>query len=526
VRSGAYRLYEVCTDLKSAMGKTRLSITPDVIKRALAMAAASVDSVAYEDWNDSDQKYLTLRQRGKSVTWLVRAYNSSRKIGSATGQHKSADYLGVREAKEKAKAVYGEIGREQGANPEPGPGWTWSDLSREFQASLREHRVSATGRVKPPSKGTMADVRLVFAKAPIAKLGRKRLVDLTFLDVLKAIKTVHAAHGHRSACKTTAYVRSALTWALSKRGEESGLHATMPWWVALKPPDPTGAEIVKMQARQKKLVAAKVGFTVEHLGALLVEHEEFCRGRRAEEKIGPGVRWGLWWVAFTGNRRFSTVALERERLHQTDEFGREGWGRATWPPEMMKGKSEFWLPLPPEVLSIANGSVQDWTQLVRNQHGEISSRWVFASTRRWGRDPSNEDVATYPNSLNAHLRAMRGDKKGFNKGVNRLEDLPWFSLHLVRSVAGNFLDNCEGVPKSGISAMLAHADDEKDDRLAPTTKAFYVQNQLMTEKSDAMQAWSQALIRSFEKAGGKLPEPRETFRPSKLKDSALGMIVQ
>jgi hypothetical protein len=165
----------------------------------------------------------------------------------------------------------------------------------------------------------------------------------------------------------------------------------------------------------------------------------------------------------------------------------------------------------------ANGSIADWTQLVRNEHGEISSRWVFASTRRWGRDPDNDDVAVYPNSLNAHLRAMRSDKKGFNKGVNRLEDLPWFSLHLVRSVAGNYLDNAPGVPKAGISAMLAHADEETDDRLAPTTKAFYVQNKRMDLKSDAMAAWSEALIKSFIKAGGTMPEPRETFRKSKLK---------
>lgn len=123
------------------------------------------------------------------------------------------------------------------------------------------------------------------------------------------------------------------------------------------------------------------------------------------------MRWGLWWVAFTGNRRFSTVALERERLLQVDEFGRDGWGRAARPPETMKGKSEFWLPLPPAVLAIAIGSISDWTDAVRRSHGDISTKWVFASTRRHGRDPENDDVAVYPNSLNAHLRAMRGTKK-------------------------------------------------------------------------------------------------------------------
>ena len=240
-----------------------------------------------------------------------------------------------------------------------------------------------------------------------------------------------------------------MTWALSKRGEQSGKHGTMPWWTALRPPDPSGDEIKKMQARRKALTQAKVAFGVDHLGALLVEHEDFCAGRRAAEKIGPGVRWGLWWVSFTGNRRFSTVALERERLHQVDELGLDDWGRATRPPEMMKGKSEFWLPLPPEVLAIANGAVSDWTQLVRNEHGELTSRWVFASTRRTGQDPDNEDVATYPNSLNAHLRALRG-MKGISD-VDRLADLPWFTLHLVRSVAGNYLDKLSTVPKAGIS---------------------------------------------------------------------------
>lgn len=495
------------------MASVRVDITADVVKRAAGLAAKAKDSETISDWFDIRQHYLQLRQRGRQVTWFVRARGRSQKIGVANSVRGEFDrgLLSIKAARDRAAEVYAGIEAVEPVGREAA--WRWSDLDREYQASLKETRLRGD-RVKPPSRGTQDDVRLAFAKAPIAGLGKRRLTALTSLELTEAVDQVHINNGHRAACKVLAYVKSALTWALSKRGVKSGLHGTMPWWSVMRPPDPTGPEILEMQARRKTLTAAKVAFGVDHLGALLVEHESFCAGRTAAEKIGPGVRFGLWWVAFTGNRRFSTVALERKHLLQADPFGRPGWGRAAWPPETMKGRHEFWLPLPPAVLALANGSIADWTQLVRNEHGDLTSKWVFASTRRTGRDPDNEDVSTYPNSLNAHLRALRGTK-GIST-VDRLADLPWFSLHLVRSVAGNFLDAAPGVPKSGISAMLAHADEAVDDRLAPTTKAFYVANQMMAEKSQAMEAWSEALVTAYQRAGGKMPQPSEGPRLSKL----------
>jgi hypothetical protein len=116
-------------------------------------------------------------------------------------------------------------------------------------------------------------------------------------------------------------------------------------------------------------------------------------------------------------------------------------------------------------------------------------------------------VAVYPNSLNAHLRCLRGDKGRTRE--NLIESLPWFSLHLARAVSGNYLDGAPGVPKAAISAMLAHADGDADDRLAPTTRAFYVQNQRMELKAQAMEIWSEAVLNAYVKAGGKPPAPRD-----------------
>jgi hypothetical protein len=497
--------------------QARIKIDAAVVKAEAALAAEAVaGDVRIYDTNDAQQPYLTLRRCGRRLSWLVRAYKRTRVFGAANSpRNVGSDYLGVAAAREKAKGVYEDLRTAAGveATPEPAAptGWTWADLDREYQESLKEPRLRGN-KVKPPSRGTRDDVRLMFKKPSVAALGPTLLTAMVPLDIVRAVDAVHAENGHRVSAKTLAYIKSALSWALSKRGEKSGLHASMPWWAALRPPDPTGTEIVAMQARRKDLIQKKVGFGIDHMADLLIAHEAHCADRTAEEKVSPGIRWGLWWVCFTANRRGSTVALERERLRQVDEFGRDRWGRAEWTPETMKGRSDFWLPLPPDVLHVANSCVADWSSLVMRSTGAVASRWVFASTRRIGRDPTNEDVAVYPNSLNHHLRVLRGQKKRGKegeKGPNKLGDLPWFSLHLARSVIGDYLDTAPGVPKAAISAMLAHADENIDDRLAPTTKAFYINNQRMELKSVAIQAWSEALRTAYEKRGGRWPEPSE-----------------
>jgi hypothetical protein len=246
---------------------------------------------------------------------------------------------------------------------------------------------------------------------------------------------------------------------------------------------------------------------VTAIGETLARHEAYCAGRTAEDKISPGIRWGIWWVSFTANRRFSTVRLKRDDLLEQDPLGDPGWGRAAWPADTMKAKQPFWLPLPPLVRDIAAGSIADYTQLVKNQHGDWPSQWVFASTRRYGRDADNDDVGVYPNSLNRHLLRMRKD--------GALDGLPYFSLHLVRAAMGDFVeDKVNGVTSS---LVLAHTLPRDEDEAAPTTKAYYLSSQRMAEKAEGMRVWSQALIASFLKAGGTMPVPSETIRRPKSK---------
>ncbi|ABE64652.1 hypothetical protein Nham_3979 [Nitrobacter hamburgensis X14] len=119
------------------------------------------------------------------------------------------------------------------------------------------------------------------------------------------------------------------------------------------------------------------------------------------------------------------------------------------------------------------------------------------------------DVAVYPNSLNQHVRAMRGEKKRLDGSYpdNVLAGLPYYSPHLTRTVITNALDRIPSVPKSGISAMLAHAGNKTNDSLARTTREFYHTNQRMAEKADAMSAWRDSLLNAYVKAGGKPPRP-------------------
>jgi hypothetical protein len=486
----------------------RTDINADTVKAAIKRAGASSNSADLQDWFDVRLRYLQLRQRGKTVRWFCRCKGKSILLGSAINERGGSGYLSVAGAREEAAKVY-VLGRPASgtaaAAPEPAA-WTWSELDAAYQATLTEIRVTKSGRIKHPSVGTQDDVRLSLAKAPIAKWGPLSINKLDADMVVDAIAEIHTENGHRACSKALTYIRAALNHAQKVRRQSGITHATA-WWREIVPPDPAGSEIKQIIARKKALTQAKTDFTVAHLGELLVAHEEHCSGRTGNEQISPGVRWGVWWVAFTANRRRTPTVLRREGLLFKDPFGQAGWGRAMWRDEEMKGQSEFWLPLPPAVLHIAASSIADWEAIVNKSASPAkqSTAWVFSSTRRVGRHPNNIDVAVNGSSLSHYLADLR-DAKKLDKSM------PPFTLHLGRSVTGNWLDNAAGMPPVASSLVLAHAAKDKGngDDIAPTTKKFYLTGQRMDVKALAMKAWSDAVMTAYKKAGGKTPMPRKT----------------
>lgn len=256
------------------------------------------------------------------------------------------------------------------------------------------------------------------------------------------------------------------------------------------------------------------------MGDLLARHEDFCAGKVAEEKISPGIRWGIWWIALTANRRGSTTLLERTNVQQSDALGEDGWGTALWTEGQMKARKDFMLPVPPMGLHVINSSIADWQALINISHGfGHKTKWVFASTRREQRDGVGydrpTDIAIHPSSLADHLRNMKGLKESAHPNV--LAGLPDFSLHTVRSAATHFLENYPGLSAAASSAFLGHApplDDKDPEARSRTTEKFYSVTQRMPLKTLAMKAWSGAVLDAYLKAGGVWP-PRPYDVPIK-----------
>jgi len=493
----------------------RTEIGAETVKQAIKLSKSAASSADLQDWFDTKLRYLQLRQRGRTVKWYCRAKGKSILLGSAINELGSG-YLSVASAREQAMKIYvnGKPSSGTAVTPEP-PSWTWSEVDSAYQASLKEFRVTKSGREKHPRLDSQKDVRGSLAKPSIAKWAPLSVNKLNPNMVEDAIGEIHRENGHRAACKALTYVKAALNFATQMR-RQSGISYTSAWWADIFPPMRTEKERDQANADEIKLLNDKSYYSVDHLGELLVAHEEYCASRDGLSRVSPGVRWGTWWVAFTANRRRSPTVLQRSELFTKDVLGKPGWGIAKWADSEMKGQNEFWLPLPPVVLHVATSSIEEWEAIVNRSASthKATTAWVFSSTRRIGRNPDTVDVVVNGSSLSHHVEDLRAWDKfpkqtaeredGTNTEVN-------FTLHVARSIVGNWLDKNERMPASASSLILAHAgkNDGATDKVAKTTKQFYLTGQKMDVKAIAMEAWSDAVMNAYIKAGGAPPMPRK-----------------
>ncbi|GLH79776.1 hypothetical protein SSBR45G_46850 [Bradyrhizobium sp. SSBR45G] len=483
----------------------RVEITRKIVQEALGLAAAKAEGVHV--FADTQVRYLTVRVRGGSAKWTLRAMRTMRVLGDLRERH--PEFLSISDARKRAAELYAEMRyadpqEDAPADDEP-VAWTLGRVCLGYMRMLAQPRW-INNELKPPSDATNDDVRLAFAQASYQVLGAKLVTDLS-RPLLNEARDGVTSYRQRQKC--VAYIKAALGWAADKHPDESGLTEGVDrWWDRLSAGDPDPATMREIETRRAQHRQNKADLTTEAVAATLIRHEAYCAEhaeRGAEHKVSPGIRWGLWWICFTANRRASTVQLRRDGFMDIDPFGEEGWGRATWSAAEMKAKSEFWLPLPPVVTSIAAGSIADYTQLVANQHGDWPSAYVFASTRRFGRDADNDDVHVYPNSINRHLQRMRA--------AGALDGLPLFNPHLVRSPVGDYIE--DKVNGAASSLVLSHKMKQDGEEAARTTRQFYLVSQRMREKAAGMRAWSEALVESFLRQGGTLPTPTEGPRKPK-----------
>jgi integrase len=509
------------------VAQIRVKIDQTIIEKAFE--AARSGAAGRDIYADTEQRSLTLIRRGRDLGWYVKTRDFTRRLGDVAKSYKSKDALPPRAAREAAARLLTELRtspkeREEAASTRV---WTWADCVTARLLLLSGNRVVAR-RIKIPSAETLSDVRSAFgidrktgtfsaAKRP--SLTVLQDIPLTALNAHVLGSAIRAINGVRPREKFLAYAKSMLTWAYSN-SHESGFVVPAPWWPQIEPPQPSSEEISMMQANAEKLRSRKTGFRVQHVGDLLARHEDFCAGKVAEEKISPGIRWGIWWIALTANRRGSTTLLERTNVQQSDALGEDGWGTALWTEGQMKARKDFMLPVPPIGLHVINSSIADWQALINISHGfGHKTKWVFASTRREQRDGVGydrpTDIAIHPSSLADHLRNMKGLKESAHPNV--LAGLPDFSLHTIRSAATHFLENYPGLSAAASSAFLGHApplDDKDPEARSRTTERFYSVTQRMPLKTLAMKAWSGAVLDAYLKAGGVWP-PRPYDIPIK-----------
>lgn len=288
-------------------------------------------------------------------------------------------------------------------------GWTLGQVCVGYQGFLAHDRW-INDRTKPPSEATNDDVRRAFGQASYQYLGIAPVLQLD------RVQLNAARDGSRltvSARKCTEYVKAAISWAAAEHPDESGLTEKMsPWWenVNAGKPDPTAMQ--EIEQRRKTHRQAKANLDVDAVAATLIAHEKYCSLTRNTAQRTSAYRAsrsycrdqvGLWWVAFTGKRRLSTVELLRDNLKEQDGIRRARFGPRRVDGRADDGERGFLAAAAAGRLRRRRGAMADWQKAINYNHGAgtagTKTEWVFATQQRakpGGIGLEIKDLRVYP----------------------------------------------------------------------------------------------------------------------------------
>lgn len=292
---------------------------------------------------------------------------------------------------------------------------------------------------------------------------------------------------------------------------EAGLVTVEPWWRMLASP-------FKSKPRTRRP-------TIEDIAKTLLLAEEYSTkpllGRQTNKPgVGAGTLAGLWWLVLTCQRADAGMSLKSYDFYPDPTPGREGWMLAAWDEGVMKGGKTHILPLPPRAWAV----LEPLLKACRN-HGK--NDWAFPSevgkdnpTTRSGVYSVLKRLAKRDALLNevrkqeAAAAIPEADRRADTRVDLFMENgILWWSLHDLRRALFKTMDEM-GMP-GGASVVMAHEikgseslDDErlstlqreefKRQRAAKITLLAYGGAQFIKLKSEAMTAWTDAVLDEYD----------------------------
>lgn len=479
---------------------------------------------------DKSHKGLALRLNGSQVSWLVKTSSYTKLIGYAYPSTHAWAIKGVVEAREIAGHVQalkrnGEdhlidgylAARHTLRNHAKAVAFlrpnttTWT--LRECVAITVMQRTGKDAS-RPLKARSIEDWNNTFGKPEMIALMETPVSLIARGDIEKARNAFATAYGARPSGKLLTHFRSVMEHVAAFDSLDAGLVGVEPWWRMLASP-------FKSKPRTRRP-------TLEDIAKTLLLAEEYATkplpGRTIRTAgVGRGTLAGLWWLVLTCQRADAGMKLKASDFYADPSPGREGWMLAAWDEGIMKGGKTHILPVPPRAWAVLKPHIE----ACRN-HENGENDWAFPSEIGKAKATTRSGVYSILKRLakrDALLNKVRKQElaaevpEADRRADTRVDlfaksGILWWSPHDLRRALLKEMDE-RGMP-GGASVIMAHEikqseslDDErlsvarreefKKQRAAKITLMAYGGAQFIKLKSEAMTAWTGAVLDEYTK---------------------------